>query len=76
MAALSFLILLWVVFRYTTPEKYQTFVLQEINLDEAEINQAIDSWLYTKHRMRMEDKATFLENENGSVSCQIMARKD
>jgi len=75
-AALSFPIFMWITFRYATPKEYQTFVLQEINLSEAEINQAIDSWAYAKYRMRMEDKATFLENGNGSVSCQITVRKD
>jgi len=75
-ATLSFPIFVWITLRYATLKEYQAFVLQEINLSEAEINQAIDNWAYTKHQMRMEDKATFLEDENGVVSCQITVRKD
>lgn len=73
---ISFPIFMWITFRYATPKEYQAFVLQEISLSEAEINQAIDSWAYARHRVRMEDKATFLEDENGVVNCQITVRKD
>ena len=76
MTVISFPIFMWITFRYATPKEYQAFVLQEISLSEAEINQAIDSWAYARHRVRMEDKATFLEDENGVVNCQITVRKD
>jgi len=75
-AALSFPIFMWITFKYATPKEYQAFILQEITLSEAEINQAIDSWAYARHRMRMEDKATFMEDEHGAVSCRITVRKD
>jgi len=75
-ATLSLPIFMWITFRYATPKEYQAFVLEEITLGETEINQALDNWAYVKHRMRMEDKATFLENENGAVSCRITVRKD
>lgn len=75
-AVLSLAVLMLITFRYATPKEYQAFVLQEINLDEAEINQAIDNWAYARHQVRMEDKATFLEDEDGAVSCRIKVRKD
>jgi len=75
-AVLSLPVFMWITFRYATPKEYQAFVLQEKDLDEAEINQALDNWAYARHRMRMEDKATFLEDEDGTVSCRIKVRKD
>jgi len=75
-AALSFPIFMWITFKYATPKEYQAFVLQEVNLSEDEVNQAIESWAYARHHMRMEDKATFIEDEHGAVTCRITVRKD
>jgi len=73
-AALPFL--LWLAVKPVKPDQYSAYALEEIELDEKELNDAVGNWVYARYRKRAEEDARFLEDEDGSVSCRVTVRKD
>ena len=75
-AGLSLPVLIWLSLRPVNLEKYSAFTLEEIDLDEDELNEAVGNWIYARNKRRMEGEARFLEDEEGNVSCRVTVRKD
>lgn len=75
-AGLSLPVLIWLSLRPVNLEKYSAFTLEEIDLDEDELNEAVGNWIYARNKRRMEGEARFLEDEDGNVSCRVTVRKD
>lgn len=73
-AALPFI--LWLAVKPIRPDQYSAYTLEEIELDERELNDAVGNWVYARYRKRAEEDARFLEDEDGSVSCRVTVRKD
>jgi len=57
-------------------ENYSAFAVEEIDLNEEELTEAVGNWVYTRYKRRMEDDARFLEDEDGNVTCRVTVRKD
>jgi len=57
-------------------ENYSAFAVEEIDLNEDELTEAVGNWIYARYKRRMEDDARFLEDEDGNVTCRVTVRKD
>ncbi len=75
-AGLSLPVLIWLSLRPMNLDQYSAFTLEEIDLDEDELTEAVGNWIYARYKLRMEDEARFLEDEDGNVSCRVTVRKD
>lgn len=69
-------VLIWLSLKPENLENYSAFALEEIDLDEDELTEAVENWIYIKHKRRMENDARFLEDEDGNVTCRVTVRKD
>ncbi len=75
-AGLSVPVFIWQSLSPGNPEQYSAYALEEIDLDEEELTEAVGNWVYARYRRRMEDDARFLEDEDGNVTCRVTVRKD
>lgn len=75
-AGLSLPVLIWLSLRPVNLDQYSAFTLEEIDLDEEELTEAVGNWIYARYKLRMEDEARFLEDKDGNVSCRVTVRKD
>jgi hypothetical protein len=75
-AGLSVPVFIWQSLSPGNPEQYSAYPLEEIDLDEDELTEAVGNWVYARYRRRMEDDARFLEDEDGIVTCRVTVRKD
>ncbi len=75
-AGLSLPVFIWLSLRPVNLDQYSAFTLEEIDLDEDELTEAVGNWIYARYKLRMEDEARFLEDEDGNVSCRVTVRKD
>jgi hypothetical protein len=75
-AGLSFPVLIWFAIRPPQLGGYSAYALEEVSLTEEELIEAVSVWVFMKHRQRVEDVPTFLEDEDGNVSCKVMVRKE
>lgn len=69
-------VLIWLSLRPANLENYSAYALEEMELSEDELNEAVGNWIYMKHKRRMENEARFLEDEDGNVTCRVGVRKD
>lgn len=69
-------VLIWLSLRPQNLENYSAFALEEIDLDEDELTEAVGNWIYIKHKRQMENEVRFLEDEDGNVTCRVTVRKD
>lgn len=69
-------VLIWLSLRPQNLENYSAYTLEEIDLDEDELAEAVENWIYIKHKRRMENDVRFLEDEDGNVTCRVTVRKD
>ena len=69
-------ILIWLSLRPVSLEHYSAFALEEIELDEKELANAVENWVYANHRRRVEDDLRFLEDDEGNVTCRVTVRKE
>jgi len=75
-AGLSLPAFIWISLRTSSAKQYSAYALEEIDLDEEELADAIGNWVYSRYKRRMENEARFLEDEDGEVSCRVTVRKD
>ncbi len=75
-AGLSLPVLIWLALKPVSLEQYSAFALEEIDLDEDDLTEAVGNWVYARYKRRMEDDARFLEDEDGNVTCRVTVRKD
>jgi len=75
-AGLSFPVLIWFAIRPPHWTGYSAYALEELSLTEEELIDAVANWVFARHRQRVEDVPTFLEDEDGNVSCKVMVRKE
>ncbi len=67
---------LFLLFRRASMSGYSGYALEEMELDEDELTEAVTNWVFMAHRRRVEENLQFLEDENGHVSCRVKIRKD
>ena len=75
-AGLSLPVLIWLLLSSNRLEHYSAFEIEEIELSEDDLNQAVENWVYAHHKRRMEEDARFLEDDDGNVTCRVSVRKD
>ncbi len=75
-AGLSLPVLLWLVLKSPSLDSYSGFALEEIELDEDELADAVSHWVYGNSKKRVEGELRFLEDEDGTVTCRATVRKD
>ena len=75
-AGLSIPVLLWLVLKAPSLDSYTGFELEEVDLDEDELNDAVSTWIYIHRRKRVEGDLRFLEDDDGNVSCRATVHKD
>lgn len=75
-AGLSIPVLLWLVLKAPSLDSYSGFALEEIDLDEDDLNEAVSNWVYAEKKKRLEGDLRFLEDDDGNVSCRVTVRKD
>ena len=75
-AVLSLPVLVWLVLSSNRLEHYSAYAIEEIELSEDDLNQAVENWVYAHHKRRMEEDARFLEDDDGNVTCRVSVRKD
>ena len=75
-AGLSIPVLLWLVLKTPSLDSYSGFALEEIDMNEDELAEAVANWVFTTHRKRVEDDLRFLEDDDGNVTCRVTVRID
>ena len=75
-AGLSIPVLLWLVLKAPSLDSYSGYALEEIEMNEEELSEAVANWVFTTHRKRVEDNLRFLEDDDGNVTCRLTVRKD
>ncbi|MCG8453625.1 MAG: hypothetical protein MI717_10640 [Spirochaetales bacterium] len=55
---------------------YAGYPLEELDLGEDELNDAVANWVFAHYRKRVEGEIRFLEDEDGGVSCRATVRKE
>jgi len=75
-AGLSFPVLIWFALRPPQLGKYSAYALEELTISEEELTEAVGNWVYVKYRQRTEDVPSFLEDEDGNVTCRVTVRKE
>ena len=69
-------VFVWLALRPPSLDSYSGFALEEMEMDEDELFEAVSNWVYIKHKRRAEGGVRFLEDEDGNVGCRITVRKD
>ncbi len=67
---------IWLSLRPASLGTYAGFTLEEIELDEDELSEAVSNWVFAEHKRRIEGPVQFLEDEDGNVNCRVTVRKD
>jgi hypothetical protein len=75
-AALSLPIFFRLAFKPAGLENYSAFTVEEMDLNEDELTEAVRNWVFAKHQLRMGDDVRFLEDDDGNVTCRVTVRKD
>jgi len=76
-AAVIFLVfLVWIKTGSKSGNSYTAVTLEEIEVNEEELYEAVDNWVFFRHRKLREGRITFLEDDEGNVICRVMVRKD
>ncbi len=66
----------WLVFRASGKKPLTAYALEELDLNEDELRQAIRLWVFFHRDKQLEGDLRFLENEDGTVSCRVTVRKE
>lgn len=66
----------WLALRPSSLGNYAGYTLEEIELDEDELAEAVSNWVFAEHKRRIEGPVRFLEDEDGNVNCRVTVRKD
>ncbi|PIE04572.1 MAG: hypothetical protein CSA76_03480 [Spirochaetales bacterium] len=69
-------VLLFFILRNKSLSGYSVYALEDLELNEAELNDAVANWVFSKYRKHVEEDVQFLENEDGSVSCRVKVREE
>jgi hypothetical protein len=75
-AGLSIPVLLWLGMKAPSLNSYSGFALEEVDINETELSEAVSNWLYVHRRKRLEGELRFLEDDDGNVTCRATVRKD
>ena len=75
-AGLSIPVLLWLMLKAPSLDSYSGFQLEEVDLDEDDLNEAVSTWVYIHRKQRVEGELRFLEDDDGNVSCRATVRKE
>jgi hypothetical protein len=75
-AGLSLPVLIWLSFRSPHLNRYSAYTLEELDLSQDDLTEAVGNWVYGRYRQRMENTPSFLEDEDGNVTCRVTVRKD
>ena len=69
-------VFVWLALKPPSLDSYSGFTLEEMELDEDELFEAVSNWVFVKHKRRAEGSVRFLEDEDGNVGCRVTVRKD
>ena len=75
-AVLGLPVLVWLAFKPAGLDNYSAFTVEELDLNEEELTDAVRNWVFARYRRRMEEDVRFLEDEDGNVTCRVTVRKD
>ena len=68
--------LAWLYLRPASLKRYSGFPLEELELNEEDLSEAISNWVYAKQKRRMEGRIQLLEDDAKNVICRVTVRKD
>ena len=66
----------WVKSSGKSGDNYTAVTLEELEVNEEELYEAVDNWVFYRHRKLREGRITFLEDDNGNVICRVMVRNE
>ncbi|RLW70694.1 MAG: hypothetical protein B6D68_00505 [spirochete symbiont of Stewartia floridana] len=69
-------VLIWLYIQSSSLKRYSGVTLEEMELDEDALSEAVANWLYFTHRKRMEGRVRFLEDKEKNIKCRVTIQSD
>ena len=69
-------ILIWLYLQASSLKHYSGVTLEEMELDEDELSEAVSNWIYFTHKKRMEGRVRFLEDKEKNIRCRVTIQAD
>lgn len=69
-------VLIWLYVQSISLKRYSGITLEEMELDEEVLSEAVANWIYINHKKRMEGSARFYEDRANNVKCRVTIQSE